>query len=128
AGDQQQDGEGERESCDGVQLVGAGARKSGHGPGQGGRLPEIDRLRDAFGAERQGDLAAEPGGRVRGVQHLLHHTPGLAVGDRRLLAVPPARCQLLSTVPTALFSKSMIVTASSSPWVRAWCTCVAICE
>src|SRR6266513_2819020 len=59
AGDQQQDDDGERESCDAVQLVGAGARESGHGAGQGGRLPEIDRLRDTCRAERQHDLPAQ---------------------------------------------------------------------
>src|SRR5437667_19998 len=43
-------------------------------------------------------------------------------------SIPPGRFQLLSTMPMAPVANSMSVTASSSPCVRAWCTCVAICE
>src|SRR5688572_33339691 len=39
-------------------------------------------------------------------------------------SIPPGRFQLFSTMPTAPFSNSMIVIASSSPNVLSPCTCV----
>ena len=42
-------------------------------------------------------------------------------------SIPPGRFQLFSTTPIAPPSNSMIVTASSSPSVRAPCTCVESC-
>src|SRR5207249_5201714 len=45
----------------------------------------------AFRAERQHDLAAQSSRRVRGIEDLLHHASGLAVGDRRLLAAHTPR-------------------------------------
>src|SRR6267154_2064473 len=62
-----------------------------HRLGAFGRFPEIDRLGDARRVERQHDLAAQAGRCVRRVQDLLHDAPGLAVGDRRLLAPHAAR-------------------------------------
>src|SRR5437867_7828455 len=55
------------------------------------RLPEVDRLLDAFRAEGQHDRSAQSGRRVRSIQDLLHHASRLAVGDRRLLAPHTAR-------------------------------------
>ena len=48
----------------------------------------------------------------------------LSPNTSMLSSIPPGRFQLFSTMPIAPLSNSMIVTASSSPCVRAPCTCV----
>src|SRR5437879_11233397 len=66
-------------------------RQSERGRGAFGRLPKVDRLGDALGAEGQRDLSPQSGRRVGGAESLLHHASGFPVGDRRLLTAHAPR-------------------------------------
>src|SRR5689334_7860496 len=47
-------------------------------------LPQIDWFANALRRERHRHFASQSGGRVRGVQYLLHDPTSIAIGDRRL--------------------------------------------